>query len=463
MLFLITLLFIPLTATAVDCNIDDLNECKTTGGCYVENGDSCAKCTEDPVTHQGYYCPGNGTGNKYPCPEPFTRSINGATGPHECHANVSCGGTTVEVFCDGISDTGCPLPAQDSTPREYEVQWTYSPTLNGNEWLKKQAFFWVDSGRVYPNDDIPPGYHLETIPRYTANASVNGGDWTWVESSYDFKCVLNEKPCADFNADNTFPSVNCSAYTTDHACSAQQGCGWMQYAGDGVYGCFYLDDVGISPKAETNCATGTVSGTATWIDKNDTSNTLGYGHWDVSQCKCNNTGIQLDDERCYGSSDQDYDDSEAPVTVVHTTAEHIIFKTTVQNPKCSRCFEDGHVPGEKYFVHGDDYDENLKIVSKCTIATTNSNNFFKAFGYYRRPAASGYCNSTTDWATPLSANPCPRVACTGAGKSTKTHLPIGTESSVCKYISGANGTKFCDAQGCFYFSDDTELTEWGLD
>ena len=448
MFLLLLLLFVPLTA----------NACPS--GQYLLNG-VCATCPPPNEQGQGYYCKND---TKYSCPAPFTYSIEGATGPHECYANVSCGGTTVEVFCDGISDTGCPLPAQDSTPREYEVQWTYSPTLNGNEWLKKQAFFWVDSGRVYSNDDIPPGYHLETIPKYTANANGNGGDWTWVESSYDFKCVLNEKSCADFNADNTFPSVNCSAYTTGPTCSAQPGCGWMQYAGDSVYGCFYLDDVGISPKAETNCATGsTVSGTATWIAKDDPSNTLEYGHWDVSQCKCNNTGIPLSDERCYGSSDQDYDDSEDPVTVVHTTAEHIIFKTTAQNPKCSRCFEDGYVPGEKYFVADNDYDENLKIVSQCTIATTNSNNSFKALGYYRRPAASGYCNSTTDWATPLSANPCPRVACTGAGKSTKTHLPVGTESSVCKYISGANGTKFCDAQGCFYFSDDTELTEWGLD
>lgn len=457
-MFIFLFLLIPLTANAVvTCEYEQESQCKSHAGCEWYNNTYCRKCpAPDSETGQGYYCT---NGVKRNCPEPFINSIEGATGIHECHKTISCGGTNVELSCSDLTAQGCPTPRDDG---DYSVQWRYSPDLNPNAWLNKKAFLWLDSDRVYPTADLPNGYHIEAHPKYIANTIHVGGEWSLIENSVDFECVPNSRPCADFNADDTFPPVDCSQHNGSAPdCSATQGCGWVQYD-QSTYKCFFINDIGVFPKSVTKCTNGTISGNAIWISKDDDDNHLGYGYWDVSGCYCNNaSGTELFDERCYGSSTFHVDRSGAAVTIVHTTKEHIIFDN--EEPEeltCARCFEDGRIQGEKYFTKTGDGYENGKV-SHCKVA---AGNYFSQRGYYRNPAHTGYCGGATDW-TDLSDNPCPRVACNDVGTTTNELLPIKEDTTpieqICVY---GDQTQICDGDGshCVTLQSQGSLTDWEM-
>ena len=186
----------------------------------------------------------------------------------------------------------------------------------------------------------------------------------------------------------------------------------------------------------TNCPNGSpITGTAEWdID-----------HWDISECTCEITDGEVSGKNCKGPHIKSPDVG----AIVYLSTENVVFSPNPSSYYCTRCLRDDDT--HKYYADlsitsGDGCTYSLNAGKVCACASNNQR------GYFR----TGTCDTDNSWGTDVcrggdNDHKCP------AGKTTSTPNPSGGVSN-CEYDSQ---TKFCDAKGCFSFTE-AELIEWGL-
>ncbi len=185
MLILVVLLFIPLTAGAVNCDLDQ-TQCQTTPGCYFDSNAGCRQCpgstSENP---QGYYCEA-GTSQPTPCPAPFSSSFAGAAQIGECFAEMTCNNdSTHPNVIAGIS---------------YTTDGTYfiAPIVNNNFWdFNDPNHTWPASN---PNIFFD-AFHLEV--------TGSGANTT-------FACESNATTCDRFTTTETSCALSSDSVTWDN-------------------------------------------------------------------------------------------------------------------------------------------------------------------------------------------------------------------------------------------------------
>ena len=442
-----------------NCSQIDASSCASYPGCTLV-GEICTQCPA------GSYCPGGNMVES--CPEPFSKlvrwtysgnnsitprlDITGNDSINSCYAETTCGTDKVYIGCPNHWDTNDPdnpkCPPPTSSGDKPNVQWAYNYTHQQGfdpnaPILPKEFSDWTDNNQLDLNNFYSllgdnPSYHIEVKAKYKNQLdSDNHGHYIWKEDSVaEIKCLADTLPCSTFTPNTD----HCANHTTASDCDndSDHNCKWVSPNGD-INKCVSRDDVGAT-SANIHCPPENISSDryAHWIDKDNPNNLLGFGYWDVSECRCDYSNIQPNQTtHCYGTGTYPsmVDNSTSPnINTVHSTYEHIIFNNTDPETFVCRKCESG-----PYYAN---YLPGIHIVDKCISIPDNQNH---GYGWWRKPAANGYCDGGIDgtlWPESLNTNPCELQKCP-TGKTTTEYGPIG--SSGCKY---GNETQLCDSQGC---------------